>query len=418
MTNVNTPELTAIQQHLTTSGLDGWLLYDFRGTNPIALHVAGLASSGTRRWFLWIPAAGTPRWLIHAIEGHTFRRVGADMQGEQRRYISWRDLVTMLPALIGADAADRPLRIAMEYSPHAAIPYVSKLDAGTKELIEACTGAEIVSSADLVQQVQAVLSNAQLASHRRAAEHCLRIKDEAFAFIANALRSARNITDYDVQQFIMAQFAAANLDPDHPPIVAVNASAAVPHYAPSSGNNHPIRRGDMVLIDLWSRERNGSQDCFADLTWTAYCGSEVPATVQAVFNVVALARNAAVDLMQKRIAAGEPVYGYEVDQVAREVIIHAGFGDYLLHRTGHSLGPAVHFNGVNLDDTEIQDRRSLIPGVMVTVEPGIYMPELDFDESGEAKGLGIRSEVNVFIHNDRAEVTTLPLQTEVIPLLA
>ncbi len=418
MTYSSTTQLSTIQDHLREQALDGWLLYDFRGQNPIALHVAGLERSGTRRWFLWIPTAGTPRWLIHAIEGNTFANVNPNIAGEQRRYVGWRDLNDMLPTLVGADHADRPLCIAMEYSPSGAIPYVSKIDAGIKELVEESTGAEIVSSADLVQYVQAILSPEQVASHQRAAAHCLRIKDEAFAYIADALRANRAITDYDVQQFIVQQFVAVNLDPDHDPIVAVNAAAADPHYSPSGTTRCPIQLGDMVLIDLWARERNSPHDCFADMTWTAYCGSEVPPNVKAVFDVVARSRDVAVNVMQDRLQAGKPVHGYEVDQLAREVIEDAGFGDYVLHRTGHSLGPAVHFTGVNLDDLETQDRRSLVPGVMVTVEPGIYMPDFDFDDSGAAKGLGIRSEVNVYVHENSVAVTTLPLQTAVIALLA
>ena len=222
------PHLSTIQEHLQNQGLDGWLLYDFRGQNPIALHVAGLARSGSRRWFLWVPASGDARWLIHAIESSTFTNVNPHIGGEQQRYVGWRDLSEMLPKLIGADQVDRPLRIAMEYSPNGAIPYVSKVDAGMKELVESATGAEIISSADLVQYVQAILSPEQLASHQRAAVNCMRIKDEAFAFIGDALRAHRAITDYDVQQFILEKFAAINYDPDHEPLVAVNASAADP----------------------------------------------------------------------------------------------------------------------------------------------------------------------------------------------
>ena len=325
MTHSSTTQLSTIQDHLRQQGLDGWLLYDFRGQNPIALHAAGLERSGSRRWFLWIPREGAPRWLIHAIEGNTFANVYPDIAGEERRYIGWRDLNEMLPALIGADQANRALRIAMEYSPNGAIPYVSKVDAGIKELVEASTGADIVSSADLVQYVQAILSPDQIASHQRAAAHCLRIKDEAFALIGTALRINRAITDYDVQQFIVDQFTAVNLDPDHDPIVAVNAAAADPHYAPSSTNNSPICIGDMVLIDLWARERNSPNDCFADITWTAYCGREVPPKVKAVFDVVALARDAAVNVMQQRLQVGETIHGYEVDQLSRAVIADAGF---------------------------------------------------------------------------------------------
>ncbi|MEM7537806.1 MAG: M24 family metallopeptidase [Chloroflexota bacterium] len=411
--------LNRIQTYLQASQLDGWLLYDFRGSNPIALHVAGLTTSGTRRWFLWIPAEGNPVYLIHAIESSTFVDVAPGMQGEIRHYVGWQELAQMLPTLIGL-SDDAQQRIAMEYSPNCAIPYVSRIDAGTKELVEQSTGAEIVSSADLVQLIQAVLTPEQIASHRRAAEHCVAIKDAAFDFIRQQLQAGTPLTEYDVQQFILQKFDEAGLETDHPPEVSVNDFAADPHYAPSATRHNAIQEGDMVLIDLWARETNSPDDCYADITWTAYCGTELPETLQRIGEIVRLARDAAVAAIQERLDAGQPVYGYEIDDVAREVIDDAGYGEYFIHRTGHSLGTSIHFNGANIDNLETQDRRQLIPGILFTIEPGIYMPDFVFDErAGVVKrGLGIRSEINCLMHEDRVEVTTLPLQTELVALLA
>ncbi len=408
-------DLNRIQTYLQEHELDGWLLYDFRGQNPIALHVAGLTSSGSRRWFLWIPATGAPVFLIHAIEASTFVATAPVLGADKRRYVGWQDLIDKLPALL-AVTGRRP-RIAMEYSPGGAMPYVSKLDAGTKELIEAATAAEIVSSADLVQFTQAMLTPAQIAGHRRAAAACIAVKDAAFDFIGAQLRSGAALSEYAVQQFIAAQFAARGLDPDHPPIVAVNANAADPHYMPGPARSAPIQAGDMVLIDLWAREANNAQDCFADITWTAYCGTETPPAAERVFQTVRQARDRAVAFIEERFAAGETVHGYEVDDACRAVIETAGFGDYFFHRTGHSLGSEVHFTGVNIDNLETQDRRALIPGVMFTIEPGVYQPDFNFDDAPAAKGLGIRSEINCVVHEDRLEVTTLPLQTEIVCLL-
>ncbi|MBI1296581.1 M24 family metallopeptidase [bacterium] len=407
--------LETIQAYLQLNHLDGWLLYDFRGQNPIALHVAGIKDSGTRRWFLWIPAQGRPSWLIHAIERGAFMDVAPDMEGNKHIYIGWQQLAEILPTFVGSNGK-RPLRIAMEYSPLGAVPYVSKVDAGTLELVTEVTGAEIVSSADLVQLMQAVLSPEQMDSHRRAAQVCLDTKDAAFAFVAESLRAGTEISEYDVQQFIMDRFAAANLDPDHPPIVAVNANAALPHYAPTAQRHSPIRRGDMLLIDLWAKEY-APDACFGDLTWTAYCGADVPATVQDIFNAVARARDTVIEAVEASLGEHRLIHGYELDDLARDVIREAGYGHGILHRTGHSLGPLVHWNGVNLDNLETQDRRRLIPGVMFTIEPGIYLPDLNWDDSATPKGLGIRTEVNCIVHADRLEVTP-GRQREVIALLS
>ena len=409
-------QLDTIQAYLRAHKLDGWLLYDFRGTNPIALYVAGLQRSGTRRWFLWIPQSGRPVWLIHAIEGNNFVDVSPQVDGEKRSYVSWQELSSALAQLVGA-RPNAPLRVAMEYSPDCAIPYVSKVDAGTLELVRAATGAEVVSSADLVQLVQAVLTSAQLASHRRAVAHCMGAKESAIDFIRAAFADDRPITEYDVQQHIMDHYTRVGLDTTYSPAVAVNAFAADPHYHPSAARHNPICRGDMLLLDIFERETGDPLNCLADITWTFFCGTTTPPKVAQVFNVVAAARDAAVSFIQQRLDTGQPVYGYEVDEHSRNVIKEAGYGQYIMHRTGHSLGTSVHHNGVNIDNLETQDRRSLIPGVLFTIEPGIYMPHFNFDDGPTPKGLGIRSEINCYMHADRVEVTTLPLQTEVEAIL-
>ncbi|RIK41213.1 MAG: hypothetical protein DCC55_12540 [Chloroflexi bacterium] len=406
-----------IQAYLCEHQLDGWLLYSFQNSNPIALSVGGLRSGGTRRWFLWIPVEGEPQWLIHAIEGNTFAHVAPEMRGIVHKYAGWRDLATKLGQMVGAQAG-RKARIAMEYSEENAIPYISRVDAGTKEMVERVTGAEIVSSADLTQLALAVLSPQELDDHRAAARRCLAIKETAFAFIAEQLRRGRPLTEWDVHQLICDQFAAHGMDLEFTPIVAVNRNAADPHYAPSAEHHSPIQNGDVVLIDLWNRVSADPYGCLADITWTAYCGGETPPKVREIFEIVARGRDTAVDFIQSRLAAGVPVYGYEVDDACRAVIEQAGYGPAFFHRTGHSLGWLDHFLGVNIDNLETQDRRQLMPGVLFTIEPGIYLPEFNFDESAPPKGLGIRSEINCTVTAGEVEITTLPLQAEVAALLA
>ena len=414
---VNSMRLPKIQSYLQANNLDGWLLYSFQNSNPLALSMAGLQSGGSRRWFLWLPAQGEPQWLIHAIESNTFVDVAPEMQGVKHSYASWKDLYAKLGQIVRSPDGRTP-RIVAEYSPDNAIPYISRMDAGTKEMIEESTGAEILSSADIAQLTLAVLSPEQMDGHREAAKRCLDAKDAAYAFIAERLRNNQPLTEFDVQQFIADRFAAMEMDPATRCIVAVNGNAADPHYFPSAKRHSPIRVGDVVLIDLWNRIGKDPEACFADETWTAFCGNESPAKVKQIFDIVAKGRDTAVSFIQKRLDAQQPVYGYEVDDACRTVIAEAGYGDAFFHRTGHSLGWMGHFIGVNLDNLETQDRRQLIPGVMFTVEPGIYLPDFNFDNSPTPKGLGIRSEINCFMHPDRVEVTTLPVQTEVRALLA
>lgn len=389
--------LHTIQAMLQAAGLRGWLLYDFRGINPIARRLAPLPPTIflSRRWAYWIPAAGEPAWLMHAIErGHFAHRPERALS-----YSSWQSFEAALLELTGG-----PGPIACEYSPHCGIPYISYVDAGTAEQLRGL-GYELHGSADLVQAVDATWTPAQLASHRRAAAVCLAAKDAAFALIEARLRAGTPTSEYDIQQFINNRLTAAGLDTDHPAIVAVNAHAGDPHYAPSPDQPTPIRPGDLILIDLWGKEAHDPDAVFADMTWMGYAGKQPPPKMLDVFEIVARARDTAVALIESRVSAGAPVHGWEVDDACRGVIERAGYGDNFFHRSGHSIDTAVHGSGVNIDNLETRDTRRLIPHIGFTIEPGIYLPDF-----------GVRLEINLFLHEDRAEVTTLPLQNALITM--
>lgn len=388
--------LAEVQAALRDEGLDGWLLYDFKELNPIARRVAGMPADRflSRRWACYIPAQGDPRWLAHAIEAGGL----ADLAPGIASYVSWQSWPEALRQLIGGAQ-----RIAMEVSPGCAIPYISRVDAGTVELIRGL-GVEIVTSADLVQVAEAVWSAEQLASHRRAAAALLEVKDATFAHVRERLAAGLPVTECGVQDFMMAQFAARGMEADHGPIVGVNAHAADPHYSPRRDADTPMHRGDFLLIDLWTREP-GPDNIYGDITWVAYAGPSVPPRMAEVFEVVRQARDTAVAFARERMAAGQPVYGYEVDDAARGVITQAGFGPYFIHRTGHSIGTTGHGNGVNIDNLETQDRRRLLPGVGFSIEPGIYLPHENF---------GVRLEIDCYVAGNDVEVTTLPLQNEIV----
>ncbi|MCU0503222.1 MAG: M24 family metallopeptidase [Anaerolineae bacterium] len=385
--------LSEIQAAICAEGLAGWLLYEFRGLNPIALDVLGIpaARSGSRRWACFIPAQGEPRWLVHAIELGGWQSVVPDALS----YVSWADWREGLRAILGGAQ-----RVAMEVSPGAAIPYVGRVDAGTVDLVRSL-GVEVVTSADLVQVAQAVWTPEQLASHRRACEGLLAVKDATFAHVRDALVAGGKPTELSVLAFMSEQFELRGLA-GAGAIAAVNGHAANPHYFPRPDSDTPLRRGDLLLIDLWARASRPDA-IYGDITWTAFAGAEPPARIRQVFEVVRQARDAAVAFMHQRLKTGQAVYGYEVDDVARGVITAAGFGPYFIHRTGHSIGTMGHGNGVNLDNLETQDRRRLIPGVGFSVEPGIYLPE---------EGFGVRLEIDCYVTENDVEVTTLPLQNE------
>ncbi len=380
-------------------GLDGWLFYDFRHLDPIAYRVLKLDPSlhVTRRWYYWVPAVGMPVKLQHRIEPHVLE----PLPGDIRLYVSWREQQAALASFLPATK-----RIAMQYSPMNAIPYLSRVDAGTIELIRGF-GVEVVTSADLVQQFEAVWNERQLASHQVAAEGLRAIVDETFECVGGTLARGRALTEYDVQQFILSRMEARGLVTSSPPIAAVNAHSADPHYGPRPEGSAPIRPGDLVLIDLWAKQPDAGA-VYADITWTGYVGSTVPTRHQEVFQTVRRARDAAVSFVQQRVRAGAFPFGWEVDDVCRQVIQDAGYGKYFVHRTGHSIGEEVHGNGANIDNLETQDARRLLPGTCFSIEPGIYLPD-DF---------GIRSELDVYLSASDAAVYGQPVQTELIAISA
>jgi Xaa-Pro dipeptidase len=390
--------LEEISRALGDAALDGWLFYDFRHSDPLAYRILGLSGQGitTRRWFCYVPARGAARALVSAVEAERLAELGVET-------VVYRSADGMLAALGDMLAGAR--RIAMNYSPRCAIPYVARVDAGTVEIVRSL-GVEVVSAADLIQRFEARLEPSQLESHRRAAALVRRVVDETFAEIAHAVRSDTPVSEYSAQQFVLARFAEHGLVADDPPIVAVNTNAARPHFEPSSGADTRIRRGDLVLLDLWAKEP-GAAAIYADLTWMAYAGERVPEEHARVFAIVAEARDAAVDFIRARVSAGEPVRGEEADRVARGVIERAGFAEQFVHRTGHSIGREVHGTGANLDSLETRDHRSLIDRTCFSVEPGIYLPGR----------FGVRSELDMTIEDGRAEVSAGPAQREIVPLL-
>jgi Xaa-Pro aminopeptidase len=389
-------DVAAIQRTLRADGLDGWLLYDFHGSNPIATRLAGLAGAGhmaTRRWYYLIPATGEPRGLVHAIERHNLDA----LPGVKTVYAGREQLDAALTRMLEGMST-----VAMEYSPEGAIPYLSRVDAGTAEAVRR-RGVTIVSSGDLVQRFEAAWDATQLESHRAASEALYRIKDRAFAAAAEALRTRSRLTEYDLQQQMVAWFEEEGLVSDSAPVVAVGANAGNPHYLPTRDGGRTIGFDEVLLLDLWGKQpRAGS--VFADITWVGYTGTVVPDEPARAFGAIAEARDAAAALVADAAAQGRDLRGWEVDRRARSVLQQAGFGDHILHRTGHSLGESVHGNGVHLDDYETHDDRRLLPGTGFTIEPGLYF-----------KNFGVRTEINMYRDEHEARVTG-PRQMEIITL--
>jgi Xaa-Pro dipeptidase len=389
-----------IARALRTEGLDGWLFYDFRLSDPLAYRILGLSEKGltTRRWFCFIPSEGAPTAIVSAIESH---RLDALPFPGRIVYRSEREMLDGLRLVLRGQR-----RIAMNYSPRCAIPYVSRVDAGTLELVREC-GVEVVSAADLIQLFEAVLSYEQLEGHRRAAEALREIAHDAFVEIGRRIRASQLCTEAGIQRFVLDQIALHGMRTDEPPIVAVNANAANPHFSTGSADDTAMSHGNLVLIDLFAKEHSDDA-IYGDLTWMGYVGDRVPEEFAKVFEIVASARDAAVSLIQTRVARGAPVTGAEADRAARHVIEAAGYGDQFVHRTGHSIGREVHGTGANLDSLETSDHRALIDNTCFSVEPGIYLPGR----------FGIRSELDMTIQNGRAEISASPAQTSIIPIFA
>ena len=386
----------AIQRALREDGLDGWLLYDFNGSNPIAARVSGLGASGkmtTRRWYYLVPAHGAPVGLVHAIERHNLD----GLPGEKRIYAGREELTAGLRELLRGAG-----RVAMEYSPGNAIPYVSRVDAGTVEAVRGA-GATVVSSGDLVQRFEAVWSDAALTTHQRASDSLYRIKDRAFDFVRERLARREALNEFDVQSAMIGWFEEEGLVSDHTPCVAAQENAGDPHYHPSRDVNRPVRPGELLLLDLWGKLPTQGA-VFADITWVGFTGADVPDEYALAFAAARDGRDAAIELVESAVRAGREIRGFEVDRACRAVIERAGFGRQFIHRTGHSLGETVHGNGAHLDDYETHDDRRLLPGSGFTVEPGIYTPRF-----------GVRTEINMFVSEREARVTG-PAQKEIVAL--
>lgn len=396
---MHSERIASIQQAIRETGeLDGWLFYDFRGSDPLAYRVLLLdpRQHVTRRWYYWIPASGEPVKLLHRIESHVLD----ELPGQSQQYVSWEQQHRLLSLLLKGRRC-----IAMQYSPLNAIPYLSRVDAGTMDLIRSF-GVAVVTSADLVQRFEAVWTDTQLESHRYASTALRRIVDEAFSFVNLSITKGCAITEYSLQQFILSRIHDAGMTTSSSPIVAIDAHSADPHYEPAESHSAPIMRGNLLLIDLWAKQTEPGS-VYGDITWTGYTDTQVPQKQRTVFDHVRRGRDAALAFVRQKIAQGDFPFGWEVDEVCRSVIQDAGYGDFFVHRTGHSIGEEVHGNGANIDNLETQDGRRLMPQTCFSIEPGIYLP-------GE---FGIRSELDVYVSNQEALVYSEPLQTEIIPLL-
>jgi Xaa-Pro dipeptidase len=390
------PDLAAIQQALREEKLDGWLFYDILHRDPIAYRVLGLQDvMAKRRWFYWVPSKGEPRKLVHRIESF-----GLDsLPGAKLLYSSQAELEKNLPKLLGSAR-----HIAMQYSPNNSIPYVSLVDAGTVEMIRGLK-RKVASSANLVQRFEAAWTAPQYASHVEAGRRIDQITRAAFERAAKLVRDGVSFTEFDLQQWMLEQFREQGLVSDSAPNVSVGPHSGDPHYEPSPASAARVRKGDLLLLDVWGK-LDQPASVYYDITWMAYLGQEIPKRYAKIFDVARRARDAAVDFVREAVGAGRQIQGWEVDRACREVIRKAGYANQFVHRTGHSIGQEVHGAGANMDDFESHDVRRIIPRTCFSIEPGIYSPEF-----------GVRTEVNVYVGEQEAHVTGA-VQKEILALLA
>jgi Xaa-Pro dipeptidase len=391
------PDIRAIQAELKASKIDGWLFYDHHHRDPIANHVLGLDENGmaTRRWFYFIPSRGEPRKLVHRIEAGMLD----SLEGKKFEYAGWEELHKTLPKILSGSK-----RIAMQYSPENNIPYIGLVDAGTIELIRKLK-KKVVTSADLVQKFEASWSSEQLESHLAAGRIVDRIRQGAFEQAAASIEDGKPISEYELQQWMLARFQADGLTTAEPPIAAVQPNNGNPHYEPKAEGSRPIRAGDLLLLDIWAKS-TAPGSVYYDITWVGYLGQRVPGSYAKIFEIVRGARDRAVDFVKTSVAKGREIHGWEVDRIARDTIRKAGYAKYFVHRTGHSIGQEVHGNGANMDGLETRDDRKIVPHTCFSIEPGIYLPEF-----------GVRSELNVYAGEREARVTGA-IQEEILPLLA
>src|SRR2546427_2624636 len=387
-------DLQGIQAALREHNFDAWLFYDHHHRDPIAYSVLGLREDSMvpRRWFYVIPDEGEPRKLVHRIEaGHLDA-----LPGEKEQYSAWPELWEKLRSLLAPYNM-----IAMQYSPNNLVPYIGLVDAGTVELVRSF-GKEIMSSGDLVAQFEAAWTEEQIQSHFAARDAVDKVTAAAFQEIGRRARSS-GTHEYEIQQWIMEAFRRENLVTEDPPIVAVNQHSGDPHFEPRADRSAKIKEGDFVLLDIWAK-KNTPGAVYYDITWTGFVGKAPSDKMREVFNVVCQGRDIGVKTVQQAVSAGRAIAGWEVDRAVRAFINEAGFGDYFIHRTGHSIGTEVHANGANMDDLEIHDERRILPNSCFSIEPGIYLPEF-----------GVRSEVNMLIRSGSAEVTG-KIQREIVTI--
>ena len=384
--------LAAIQSALREQGFDAWLFFDHHHRDPISYRVLGLSATSmvTRRWFYVIPAQGEPSKLVHKIEaGHL-----DSLPGSKRQYAAWQELEENLKAML------TPYKnVAMQYSPNNRVFVISLVDGGTTELIRSF-GTNIVSSGDLVAQFEATLTDDQIRSHFEARDGGDRVTAAAFQEIGRRVRNG-GTHEFEIQQWIMEAFGREGLTTVDPPIVGVNAHSGDPHYEPSAEHSVPIREGDWVLLDIWAK-KDRPDSVYYDITWTGFVGQTPSDRHREVFKVVTGARDAGAEKVISSVAAKQQIAGWEVDRATRDHIKAAGFGEYFIHRTGHSISTDIHANGANMDDLEVHDVRRILPNSCFSIEPGVYLPEF-----------GVRSEINMMVRQGSAEVTG-KIQREIV----
>jgi Xaa-Pro dipeptidase len=389
-----------VQEALRDEHIDGWLLYNFRGSNVFATRILGLPAHimQTRRYFYFIPASGVPQKLVHNIEQWNLD----SLPGDKTLYVSWQSLREGVTKIVGGAK-----KIAMEYSPMNNIPYVSTVDAGTVELVRSL-GFEVISSANLVARFEATWDDEQAADNMETGRHLRQIVDLTFAFIKHRITSNTPTTEYDVQQYMLSEFKKRGLKTESDPNCSVNANSANPHYEPTKEIHSPVKKGDFVLLDLWAK-KDKLRSVYGDITWTGFIGEIVPEEYARIFEIVKGGRDAALRFVQESFKAGKVICGYQIDDAARNYFRGKGYDQYFVHRTGHSIGEEIHGNGANIDNLETRDERKIIPRTSFSIEPGIYLP-------GK---FGVRSEIDVYISKTKEVIVPgQPIQEKVIAILA
>ena len=381
-------DLAELQEALREADLDGWLLFAFKGLNPVATRVLGLTGLNTRRLFALFPRRGEPVVIAHKIELQGLE----NFPGKVVPYARWSELNQALSHAVAGKT------LGMEISPRNAVPYLDRVPHGVVQLLQSM-GAKILPSGDLVSRFAARWSQQELADHHFAAEI---LADVARSTLRQAIRETGALTETALQARVIAALEGRGLVLNEPPIVGFGPNSAKPHYEPEPGKDAVLRPGDLVLLDLWAGR--SLDTVFADQTWIGFAGSHLPPQVAEVWRTVRRARDAAIDAIRGASAEHRSIAGYEADQAARAVVSAAGYGDAFVHRTGHSIDRDLHGSGPHLDDYETHDDRVLLPGVGFSVEPGIYLPG----------SFGIRSEVNVFMDPSGPVVTPREPQREVI----